>query len=137
MVSLEYETPNLLILAASTKPTNYFETIEYLKAALNELKLEPKTGISGVLTYCGYFIRKIVKGINVKENLSIVYRFCQQKNYEGSLYDFYLLYWAWGDLAYGNIYQEYWPGANIDNIEQVVIHKANEWLTANGERVVS
>ncbi len=128
MYSLGYDTPSLLKLASLDKPTNYFETVEYLKNALSELNLEIKTGEEGILSYSSYFIIQISQGIKVKENLRTVYLFCQEKDYEKLLYDFYLLYWAWSDLDYGNAHQDYWPNANKENIESVVKSVAYNWL---------
>ncbi len=128
MISLGYENPSVLILSALTRPTNYFETIEYLQAALKELKLTPKTGIDGIRSYGRYILKSIANGINVKENLSSVYKYCQSKNYEKDIYDFYLLYWAWGDLDYRMTHQEYWPEADANNIENIVIKRAKKWL---------
>lgn len=131
MISLGYDSPSLYILASLSKPTNYFETIEYLKATFDELDLSFKRGVEGVVSYSSYFIEQISKGINVKENLKIVYKFCQEKDYEKPIYDFYLLYWAWDDLDYGNEYQSYWPDATKSNIEHITISTALNWVKEN------
>jgi hypothetical protein len=131
MISLGYDTPSLLILAGLSKPTNYFETVEYFKKTLNELHLKIKTGNEGVLSYSSYFIEQIALGYNVKENLTAVYKYCQLKNYEKTIYDFYLLYWAWDDFDYGNKCQSYWPDADKQNIESVVISIADKWVKEN------
>jgi len=131
MIAAGYDTPSLLILAGLNKPTNYFQTIEYLNAALKELRLEVKTGDEGVVSYSSYFIKQMAKGEKVKENLKKVYKYCQSHDYESSIYDFYLLYWAWDDLDYGNEYQCYWEGANKDNIEAIVVKTAKDWLIVN------
>jgi len=131
MISIGHDTPSLLILASLSKPTNYFETVKYLKAALDELHLQIKTGDNGVLSYSGYFIEQIAKGENVKGNLSAVYKYSQARDFKKLINDFYLLYWAWGDLDYGNEIQEYWPDANKNNIEGIVIATANKWVKEN------
>lgn len=128
MVSLGFESPSLLILAGLDKPTNYFETIEYLKDALKELKLELKSGEDAIIHYSYYFIKEIANGIEVRDNLRRLYIFCQSKNYEGPIYDFFLLYWAWEDIDYGETGQHYWEGAVQTNIEDVVIDTAQQWL---------
>jgi len=131
MIQLGHDTYSLLILAGLTKPTNQFEVKDYLKRALSELGLDEKTGDDASLSYSSYYITKIVKGENVKRNLGIVYEFCQLRDYEKIIYDFYLLYWAWGDLDYGNDYQYYWPGADKNNMEQIVIETAKKWISEN------
>ncbi len=125
MVQLGYDTSNLLMLAACAKPTNYFETIEYLRLALAELGMKPKYGEEAIISYCNYYLVKIATGFDIRKNLSIVYSNCQQLPV---LLDFCLLHWAWDDLDHGNTYQEYWPNANNANIEQLVMQHAQKWL---------
>ena len=131
MISLGHESPSLYILAGLNKPTNYFETVEYLTAALAELHLKVKASNEGILSYSSYFIEKIANGDNVKENLKEVYKYSQSRDFEKLIYDFYLLYWAWDDLDYGNETQEYWPDANKENINSIVMTTANKWVNEN------
>lgn len=133
MVFLGYETPSLLMLAGLTTPTNYFQTIEYLKDALSELGLQTKKGPEAIISYSSYYIKKIAASEAVKENLYKVYKLSQGMRYEEPIYDFSLLYWAWGDLDYGNEYQGYWEGATKDNIEAIVVETAKKWLEQNME----
>src|SRR6478735_625598 len=70
MLELGHETEHLLILAGLSKPTNYFETTDYLRRALQELGLEEKTGLEGMFNYCTYYILKIANGRNVRLNLN-------------------------------------------------------------------
>lgn len=131
MISLGNEAFSLYILAGLSKPTNYFEAVEYLKEALDELHLKTKSGDDGVLSYSSYFIAEIAKGNNVKQNLARVYAFCQLKGYEKQIYDFFLLHWAWDDVDYGNEFSAYWPVATKENIESVVILTADKWVKEN------
>jgi hypothetical protein len=131
MLQLGHETPSLLILAGLTKPTNQFEVRDYLKQALSELRLNEKTGDDATLSYSSYYITRIAAEQEVKRNLGMIYEFCLKRNYEKIIYDFYLLYWAWGDLDYGNEYQSYWPDANRSNIEKIVVEAAKKWVLEN------
>lgn len=131
MLQLGHETPSLLILAGLTKPTDQFEVRDYLKRALYELELDEKTGDDATLSYSSYYIAKIAKGEDVKRNLGIVYEFCKARDYEKLIFDFYLLYWAWDDLDYGNDHQSYWPDADKTNIEKIVIDTASKWTSVN------
>ena len=131
MLELGHETEHLLILAGLSKPTNYFETTDYLRRVLQELGLEERTGLEGMFNYCTYYILKIAKGRNVRLNLNRIVSFCQTKCYEESIYDFYLLYWAWDDLDYGNHHPPYWPEADDANIELIVVETARRWLSEN------
>ena len=134
MLELGNETPALLMLAAFDKPTNSFEVLPYLTDALNELGLESKTGEPAILSYAGYFVKKISKGENIKSLLTELYNFCKEQNYESSIYDFYLLYWAWADIEYDNTYpNHYWPEANKENIRDIVISEAKNWIAKNEE----
>lgn len=49
-------------------------------------------------------------------------------DYEKPIFEFYLFYWAWSDLDYGESYQDYVPEATKDNIEELVTRKAIEWM---------
>ena len=51
--------------------------------------------------------------------------------WQKNIFDFYLLYWAWGDLDYGSEYQSYWPDAVKENIESIVISTADKWVKEN------
>jgi hypothetical protein len=131
MLELGHETESLLVLAGLSKPTNHFETTDYLRRALRELGLDEKTESEGVFSYVKYYIYKISRGENIRQNLKNIQFFCQSKGYEKSIYDFYLLYWAWDDLDYGNEHQSYWPEADKNNIENIIIEKAKNWIAEN------
>jgi hypothetical protein len=131
MIFLGYDTPSLLILAGLSKPTNYFEVADYLPRVLSSLHLMQRFGDEATLSYCSYYIKKIADSFNIRNNLTQVYRFCIERNYENLIYDFYLLYWAWGDLDYGNEYTPYWESATRDSIEKIVVDTANKWIEKN------
>lgn len=132
MFEYGYETPNLLMLAGCDKSTSYFEFKPYLENAAKELGLQMKNGDAGVISYSYYFIKEITKRKNVRSNLTELYKFCQQRDYEGIVYDFYLLYWAWDQIDYDDTNQNhYWEGTNKENIENTVIKVVNDWLKEN------
>ena len=132
MLELGFETESLLMLASFNKPTNYFEVINYVKKSIEELKLEVKSGNDAIMSYSAFYVHKIAKKNNIRENLTELYKYCQKWNYEDLVYDFYLLYWAWGDIDYEDIdYSSYWEGANKENIEGIVIKTAEEWILKN------
>ena len=132
MMELGYESQSLFMLASFNKPTNYFEIIGYIINTVHELGLEMKNGDDAVLSYAGYYVLQIAKGLNVRANLAELYKFCQRRNYENLVYDFYLLYWAWDDLDYEIAeFNPYWNGAKRENIEKIVIEIANKWIEKN------
>jgi hypothetical protein len=131
MVSLGYNTPSLIIMAGLSRPTNYFQTVEYLKQALTELKFEILHGDKAILSYCSYYITKMSQSENIRENLKEVYKFCQSRDYEKLIYDFYLLYWAWDDIDHGQEHTPYWEDANKENIQTIVVNTATKWIAKN------
>lgn len=131
MIFLGYDTPSLLILAGFAKPTNYFEVVDYLPTVLASLNLTQKFGDEGTLSYCSYYIQKISNSENIKDNLTVIYKFCQANDYETLVYDFYLLYWAWGDIDCGIESTPYWGNANKENIEKIVVETAKNWIAGN------
>lgn len=131
MIFLGHDTPSLLNLAGLSKPANFFEVTDYLPRVFSSLKLIQKTGDEATLSYCSYYIKKIANLENIRSNLTQVYKFCQARDYEKLVYDFYLLYWAWDDIDYGDDYTHYWEGATKDNIENIVVHTANKWIVKN------
>lgn len=124
------EIYNIQIIAGLTKPVNFFEGKEFLEIALDELQLSAFSNEQALLSYCTYYIKEIAVAKDIRDNLTKIYKICQEMNYEKELYDFYLLYWAWGDLDYQN-YNHYWEGANRDNIEKIVVNKSIKWLENN------
>jgi len=131
MLLIGCETPSLLILAGIPKPTNFFEAEKYLLASLNELGIALPEKHDAIAGYCRTFIEKIAKSIHVKTNLEALYSTGLTFDHEKPIFDFYLLYWAWSDLDYGETYQDYVPEATKGNIEELVIKKAIGWLKNN------
>ncbi|WP_316751720.1 hypothetical protein [Pedobacter gandavensis] len=131
MLLLGYETPSLLILAGISKPTNFFESEKILLASFNELGIVLPEKLDAIAGYCRTFIEKIAISINIKGNLNDLYSAGLTFDYEELIFDFYLFYWAWGDLDYGETYQDYVPEATKDNIEELVSKKAIDWLKNN------
>jgi len=127
------ETPNLLILAGLSKPTNYFETVSFLEASLHELGIEAAKGEKALIYYCYYYIKRISESVDVRNNLDLICQFCINQNYERNIFDFYLLHWAWDDFDYGNTYTDYWNTATKDNIEPIVIQTAKDWIIKHFE----
>jgi hypothetical protein len=128
MLGIGYESPSLLILAGLSKPTDLYEAEEYLKGSIKELGLKIPERNVAIFQYCRYLIEKIADEENVRENLYQLYTVARTVDDDKRIFDFYLLYWAWGDLDYGVEYQDYWDGATPKNIEQIVIEAAKKYL---------
>jgi hypothetical protein len=135
MIALGYEDESILILAGLSEPTNYFETLHYLEATIKELGLRTMIGDEGVISYSSYYISQIANGIEVKASLALTCDYMISIEYHESIYDFYKLHWAWDGVEYDG-QQWYWDGATKDNIEQITINTAKQWLI-NNERLLS
>lgn len=129
------ETEHILIIAALDKPTNYFETTQYVEKALQELKLTSLTGREGIISLATFYASEIAKSCNVRTNLKKLCDLCIDLDYNKLIFDFYLLYWAWSDLDFGNEIQEYWPDATKDNIESIAVNYARNWISENKNTV--
>lgn len=127
MMELGQVSENLFILAGLIKPTNFFEACAYLNKALTELGLRVKIGHDGIISYSYYYVRIIAKRINIKHNLEDLNTYVINCGYDKSIFDFYLLYWAWNALDYDGE-QGYWAGATSENIEHLVVDRARSWL---------
>lgn len=131
MIELGFDTENLLILASFVKPINYFEAINYLSVAIDELGLQLKMGDEGIISYSSYYINQIAQSINVRKNLCKVSEFAQQVDYPSSIYDFYSLYWAWDELENIGL-QWYWKDEiTLNEIEETVVKIASQWMEDN------
>jgi photosystem II stability/assembly factor-like uncharacterized protein len=132
LMELGYESLTLYMLSSFSKPANYFEIIKYVTETVDELGLTLKDGEEAILSYAGYYVYQIAKGHKVRENLTEIYTFCQSRNYEGLIYDFHLLHWAWDQLDYEDSkFNHYWSGATRANIETIVIEESKKWLKKN------
>lgn len=127
MLGLGYETPSILILARISKPTNFFET-KYVVNSLKELGIAVPEKHEAILGYCKYLIAQISRALLVKANLYELYKVANTIDRDDSIFDFCLFYWAWSALDYGEVYQDYIPEATKDNIEELLINKAVDWL---------
>ncbi|MBS1586152.1 MAG: hypothetical protein JSS82_11480 [Bacteroidetes bacterium] len=133
MVQLGYDTPDLLMLAATSKPANYFEVLEYAKAAMAELQLPQKTGGDAIISFYSFYIKKIAAGENIKQNLFALCDALPHQLLIDYAEDFRLLCFAWEDLDCGRIPQYYWEGADSYNIRMIVQQQAVEWMANNKE----
>lgn len=128
MLEYGYDTPHLLMLAAITKPTGSFECQYYLENALKELNLKKVDDAIATIFAVWTEVNSIAKGERVRHCLTKVYQqysFDQPNNY---LSDFADLYWAWDDLEKIGVQYEWNGNLTLNNIEQVIIDYAKEWI---------
>lgn len=120
MLSAGFETQHLLILANETEPFNQFEMKDLTDRVLNELNLDYSNEELIMANYVRFLITRALGNPNqIQEVLAELKDLCIELDFDRSLYDFYLLYFAREDLQqYEN--QQYWEGATKDNIEVVI-----------------
>jgi len=138
MLQAGYETPSILLLAGTAKPTNYFETESTLNAALKELHIATPSEENAIIAYATYHVLQLIAGKDIMQNLyklsALV--FLKEEAYH-RMYDFSLLRDAWeyiDDLFYAQLY---WPDVNEDNIEDVTKECANDWLEEHDDIISS
>lgn len=123
----DFDSPSLRMLAGLGEPLNFFEVKEYTEAALKELGIEIPSGAEAVSAYAKDIALDIINHPeSIRLNLKKLFELCIAHDLQDDIYDFYLLYCAWGDCDYGES-QHYWEGATKDNIESLVIKKCYEY----------
>ena len=135
MLALGYDTPNLLMLAGMNQPGNYFEAIAYMKNAMTELGIPILNGNVACQSYASYFIKRIANSVNVMQNLSSLYDFSLTSGFEDDIFDFRLLLYAWEHLETSDEPQWDWIEATKENIESLVVARAQKWLLDNASSI--
>ena len=121
-----YDTPSLLILAGLSKPTDQWEALGYLQAAVRELGLSFDDQEAAALRYARYLVGQVAAGHRAA--LKELHREYYDAFSGLYLQDFISLHWAWEDFDLGDTYSPYWPDATPSTIEQLAIAKARQWL---------
>ncbi|HZG00717.1 MAG TPA: hypothetical protein VEY71_06925 [Chitinophagales bacterium] len=131
MLQAGYETESLLILAAESPPYNGFELDDLTTKVLHDLKLDYSDKHLVVKNYVSYLISEALQGrIEVLKALRKLRDLCIELDYESSLMDFYLLYYAKEDLLVDNV-QWYWNDADRSNIDEIIINRFKRWIEGN------
>ena len=138
MLQAGYETPSILLLAGTTKPTNYFDTESTLTSAFNELHIPMPIEEHAIIAYATYYALQLKAGKDIKQNLEVLSElaFMEGESYH-RMSDFSLLRDAWthiDDLFYEQLY---WPAVNEDNIEDITKECANDWLEEHDDIISS
>lgn len=125
MLQYGYESEHLLMLSGIVKPTDRFECMYYLEAAIEELGLKAASGEVAVIAYVWTSLVEIVNCKDVHLNLDIIFRVA---NYDNILYDFSLLYWAWSELR--EMGAQYYINLDIkiEDMEGLTITTAKEFV---------
>jgi len=127
MLSAGFETENLLILAGELEPYNQFELQNLTDKVFNELNLTWENRELVYKNYACYLVGEALDGKSKVANvLSILKDIYIELDYETSLEDFAMLYYANDDLSYSEN-QWYWEGATRENIDEIIKNYFVEW----------
>lgn len=120
MIEAGYESINLYELAGTTRPYNQFELQDLTTRIFKDFNLDFSDKTETLKNYV-YFL--ITSNIDKPEKYNKVLRELRDIYYEldmdSEYQDLALLYWAKDDLLYDN-YQDYWDGANRENIDGII-----------------
>lgn len=127
MLEYGYETENLMILAAISKPTNSFECKLYLEKALEELNLRTIEGADANIAVQWVLLNKIARGEKVRSNLMLL---TNEFGYDVDepIYDFQLLSWAWTELEYDSHQYYINTDVKLEDMEGLTIATAQEFI---------
>ena len=131
MIDAGFDAPHLYMLTSLSKPTNYFEAVEYLKPVFKELNLILKEDDEAVISYAKYYVQKLSLGKDLYKNLESLYALYMALDYHGSIDEFFHLHCAWWSLKNYEGDQYEWPGATIENIESIIIKISKDCLERN------
>ena len=107
-------------LAAKLKPHNHFELAKLRDQILALLELDTVSDSDALTEYAHEILLNAANGdCDEIEAITKVKDLCITMDYLESIYDFYLLYFAWEDLQSQEV-QWYWPNADRSNIRDMI-----------------
>jgi len=128
MLEEGYDTPHLRMLAGELPPFNQFELQPLVDDVLKELYLDWSDRDSALENFTIQLLRRMLRGeVATTSALEELKDICVELDYEKSIYDFYLLYFAQVDLQSADI-QWYLPDTDRSNIEQRIQERAVSWI---------
>jgi hypothetical protein len=124
-----HDTPSLRILAGFVpKENSIFEIESYLLKTLEDLNIPVLTEDEAIKTYTFQILTEMVNGeIEKKKALTLITDIIFETEYHLYIHDFYLLYFALDDLKH-QTFAPHWDGATRENIDQIILQTANDWL---------
>jgi len=128
MLEAGFDTEHLRMLAGETAPYSSWRLQPLTDKVLHELSIDVSNTQVITTKYICYIIKQAVAGNKtLLDALRALKDFYYSAEQSEDLLDFFLIYYAWGDLL-NHTEQFYWPGANRDNIEQITLQHFNQWL---------
>ncbi|HWB94643.1 MAG TPA: hypothetical protein VG605_22460 [Puia sp.] len=133
MVCCGYETEHLIILAGVSKPYNQFYLQDLTSKVFSELSLDITSQEKVLRNYSAYLANEALDGNrSYREVLHELKDICIELDYEKSLFDFYLLFFALDALEFSKD-QGYWPDATRKNINSVLTEYFKNWIKEQEE----
>ncbi len=124
-------TLNICILAGEGPPYNQFYMQELVDKVLVELDLVPTDKRKTLMDHVRYLVKSTVhNGADKRATLRTLQELYYELNLDHELSNFAQLSWALDDLEYAEE-QWYWPGANRNNIDQVITDYLIKWDAEN------
>jgi len=131
-----YDYKSLISIAILSKPVHKDEIINHVSDALKDLGLSEFHSSNDFKNLALYYSTKIVENTNVRNNLACLYDIFIESN--DPIYTvFFSLYHQWNDLEDDYMQKEhpglnyYYEGADLENIESLVITEAQKWNKIN------
>ncbi len=131
-----HDHDGLALIAGYSKPVNKDQIENHVSQALKELGLEEMGHSDDYKSLARYHITMILKKSDIRKHLASLYDIYIMSD-DPAYTVFFRLYHAWYDLEDDYVQNElngiqfYYEGANLDNIESLVIHEAEKWLDLN------
>ena len=131
MLMAGFDTEHLRILAGAEKPYNQFYFHDLTEKVLSELNFDYSDPNKTISNYALFLISQAIDG---KKDILTVLSFLRDvhmERYSDTPYqDFYYLCYAKQDLLDSDV-QWYWPDANRDNIDKIILEKFKSWKAEN------
>jgi len=127
LISQGKESDNVFMLASFSKPYDSQEISSYVDAVMADFGLKEYTLKEATIADIHIRMVRILSDESKRENLKYLRQLCIDNGHSFGLQNFYLLYYAWGDLD-ANQENHYYDGANLQNIEGLLKVDAEKWI---------
>jgi len=126
-------TENVLIVSSFSKPIAKIDIEDYVTAALEEANQKEHYSKYTLKSNIHFHIEMIIKGIEVKRNLSNLHELAINNDYPFDIYPFYLIYHALDSFNYDNV-QFYYDGLTKYNWSKILDKEAKNWVQTQIEK---
>ena len=121
------DTENVLIVSSFSKPIAKIDIEDYITAALKETNQQEHYSSYSLKSNIHFHVEMIIKGIEVKRNLSNLHELAINNDYPFDIYPFYLIYNALDSFNYAEV-QFYYDGLTKNNWTQILDKESKDWI---------